>query len=54
VLKAEIIALQAELVKLAEENEANTMQKCAQILVAASGLKLLKNRLEKTSSRRTK
>ena len=53
-LKAEILALQEELVKLAADNEERTMQKCAQVLVAASGLKMLRNRIEKTSSRRTK
>ena len=44
-MKQEVVALKDELVKLAEENEKVVTTKCAEYLLAASGLQMLSNRL---------
>ena len=44
-VKKALRELQKEFVELAKENEKRMDQKCAQILVAASGLKLLKEKV---------
>lgn len=48
-LKEAILELRDEVLALAEENEQRTMQKCAQTLMAATGLKMLQSRMEKTA-----
>ena len=44
-MKQEVEALKIELEKLAEENERVITTKCAEYLLAASGLQMLSNRL---------
>ena len=44
-MKEAILKLKAELEKIAQEKEKQTQEKCAQVLLAASGLDLLKNKL---------
>jgi hypothetical protein len=46
-MRDHIDELQLELLKLAEETEERTTQKCAELLLAASGLKMLENKLTK-------
>jgi hypothetical protein len=51
-LKDAVLALREEVLLAAEENEKRTMQKCAQTLMAATGLKMLASRMTKTSGLR--
>jgi len=44
-MKQEVLALKEELEKLAEDNEKAVTTKCAEYLLAASGLHMLKSRL---------
>ena len=48
-LKEAILKLREDVLVAAQENEQRTMQKCAQTLMAATGLKMLQGRMEKTA-----
>lgn len=48
-MKEAVLALREEVLLAAEANDKRTMQKCAQTLLAATGLKMLASRMEKTA-----
>lgn len=48
-LREQVEELHAELLKLAEEQEQRTHEKCAELLLAAGGLKMLENKLLKST-----
>ena len=48
-LKDAVLALREDVLLAAEANEQRTMQKCAQTLMAATALKMLASRMEKTA-----
>ena len=48
-MREQCLAMREELVKLAEENEKNVQTKCAQHVLAASGLTMLREKIAESS-----
>lgn len=47
-LKIAVLDIRDECLKLAEEQETKKQQKCAQVLLAASGLTMLRSKMRET------
>jgi len=47
-IKTAVLAIRDECLEMAKEQEEKTQQKCAQVLLAASGLTMLRSKMSKT------